>query len=135
MEEKRKVWRPLKFQSVEDLQKKVDEYFLTITDDKWDNPASITWLALHLDTSRETLCDYQDKDEFSDTLKKAKLRIENAYEKRLIRRWSSWDIFALKNFEWKDKQEVDQKTEIKWKLEVNNMTPLQMMEYIKEASK
>ncbi|KXK66847.1 hypothetical protein, partial [Christensenella minuta] len=38
--------------------------------------------------------------------KKAKLKIENAYEKRLIGRGNGGDIFALKQFGWKDKQET-----------------------------
>lgn len=33
------------------------------------------------------------------------MRIENAYEKRLINRGNGGDIFALKQFGWKDRQE------------------------------
>jgi hypothetical protein len=56
--------------------------------------------------------DYQNKDEFSYTIKKAKLRIENAYEKRLIQNGRSGDIFALKNFGWTDKQEIENNVSI-----------------------
>ncbi len=68
---------------------------------------TITGLAIFLDTSRETLLDYQHRDEYSDTIKKAKLMIEKSYEQRLINRGNSGDIFALKNFNWKDKTEQD----------------------------
>ena len=47
------------------------------------------------------------KEEFSDTIKKAKLKVENYLEKHLITDSSTTGIiFNLKNnFGWKDKQE------------------------------
>lgn len=68
---------------------------------------SITGLALALDTTRQTLVDYEEKDEFTDTIKKAKLRVENQYEIALQEKGRSGDIFALKNFKWQDKTETD----------------------------
>lgn len=68
---------------------------------------SITGLALALDTTRQTLVNYENKDEFIDTIKKAKLRVENQYEIALQKQGRSGDIFALKNFDWKDKSETD----------------------------
>jgi len=97
--------RPLKFNSVEELQEKIDRYFASC--DEQEEPITITGLALALDTTRETLCDYEENDIFSDTVKMAKLRVQHAYEKRLVRRGNGGDIFALKNFGWKDKSEVD----------------------------
>lgn len=97
-----KLGRPLKFQSVEELKEKIDSYFKETEFEK----QTITGLALYLDTTRELLCDYALKDDFSDTIKRAKLMIENAYELRLIKRGGSGDIFALKNFGWKDRQDV-----------------------------
>ena len=94
--------RPLKFSTPEELQERVDAYFADR--DKHEKPYTITGLALFLDTTRETLCDYGNKDEFSDTIKKAKQRVELAYEERLIEKGRSGDIFALKNFGWTDKQ-------------------------------
>lgn len=96
--------RPLKFQSVEELQNRINEYFKQCNKKK---PATITGLALFLDTTRETLMDYQAKDEFSDTIKRAKLMIEHAYELRLIIRGNAGDIFALKNFGWTDKSQQE----------------------------
>ena len=66
-----------------------------------------------MDTTRETLCDYGEKDEYSDTVKKAKLRVQHAYEKRLVKRGNGGDIFALKNFGWTDKSEVESTLNIK----------------------
>lgn len=104
-ENNRGVGRPPKWNTPEELQKEIDEYFRDCTENQI--PLSITGLALALDTTRETLMDYQNDDEFSYTVKRAKLRIENAYEQRLILNGRAGDIFALKNFGWKDKQEIE----------------------------
>lgn len=71
-------------------------------------PYTITGLALALDTSRETLLDYEDKAEFSDTIKKAKDRCHNYVENSLLTSNPTGAIFNLKNnYGWKDKSEVD----------------------------
>jgi len=100
-----KVGRPLKFESVEELEKKINEYF----DKTPKTEITITGLALALDTSRETLCNYEKKDEYFDTIKKAKDKVQLEYELDLRRKGRSGDIFALKNFGWKDKieQKID----------------------------
>lgn len=95
--------RPLKFKSPEELQIQIDEYFSITPFEE----LTITGLAIHLDTFRETLCNYEERDEFYDTIKKAKQRIENAYERRNIKRGNGGDIFALKNFGWRDENYHD----------------------------
>ncbi|MCK9371036.1 DNA-packaging protein [Candidatus Dojkabacteria bacterium] len=97
------VGRPLKFKSVEELQAKIDAYFNDTPKDEW----TITGLALALDTSRKVLVEYEDKDEFSNAVKKAKLIVENGYEIDLKKAGRSGTIFALKNFDWRDKTEQD----------------------------
>ena len=100
--------RPLKFQSVELLQAGIDDYFeITPVEQQ-----CITGLAVHLDTSRETLCNYETKDAFFDTVKKAKQKIGLVYELRGIGKGRSYDIFTLKNMGWKDKTEVEQKQKL-----------------------
>lgn len=98
-----KLGRPLKFKSKKELQGAIDKYFTDC--EKTGEPLTVTGLAIALKTTRETLMDYQERDEFSDTVKTAKLKIENAYEKRLIARGNGGDIFALKQFGWRDKME------------------------------
>ena len=98
--------RPLKFKTVKELEDKCDEYFNTVNIKEW----TITGLALHLDTYRSVLCDYEklkERKEFSNTIKKAKLMVENSYEIDLKKSGRSGTIFALKNFNWSDKTEVD----------------------------
>ena len=101
--EENKVGRPLKFKTVKELQDKIDAYFEDTPKEEW----TITGLALALDTYRQTLLNYEEKDEFMDTIKKAKQRVENSYELDLKKSGRSGTIFALKNFDWKDKSETD----------------------------
>lgn len=95
--------RPLLFTTVKDLRDKIEAYFTDTKKEEW----TITGLALALDTSRETLCNYEDKTEYFDTIKKAKLMVEHSYEVDLKKSGRSGTIFALKNFDWKDKTETD----------------------------
>lgn len=90
--------RPLKWNSLEEMQPLIDKYFNETPEDEW----TICGFALALDTTRETILDYQEKDEFSDAIKRCKLRVQYSYEKSLKRRGNSGDIFALKNFGWRD---------------------------------
>ncbi len=136
--------RPLKFQSVEELQQKIDAYFADcdphieeITEwleardkdgklKKDENglnylievthkvltkqkPYTISGLALYLDTSRETLMDYKEREEFSDSLKAAKERCQAYVEQTLFTSPNvTGPIFNLKNnYEWKDKTEQE----------------------------
>jgi len=115
--------RPPIFQSVEELQLKVDEYFEWIegefhweaSDDDdikvWDRspePATITGMCLFLGfESRQSFHDYAKNDKFSYTIKRARLRIENSYEKSLnYSRQPVAQIFALKNLGWEDKATI-----------------------------
>lgn len=97
------IGAPLKFKTVEELREKIADYFDNTPQDEW----TITGLALALDTSRQTLINYENKDAYFDTIKKAKLMVENGYEKDLKKHGRSGTIFALKNFDWKDKTETE----------------------------
>jgi hypothetical protein len=99
---KRRVGRPLKFETVEDLQSAIEDYFANTKQEDW----LITGLAVHLNTSRETLMDYEGRKEFSDAVKGAKDRIEMAYERDLRTRGTAGSIFGLKNFGWVDRIET-----------------------------
>ena len=103
----RKVGRPLKFPSVEELQKKIDDYFHDR--DATGKPYTITGLALWLDaSSRECLLNYQEKDDYFDTITRAKLRCQEFAESQLYTAKSSnGAIFALKNYGWSDARQVD----------------------------
>lgn len=126
---KNKVGRPLKFKSVEELENRIKEYFKEC--DRWrpvqvvfkwevntvmkQIPYTITGLASFLWTNRQTLINYEEKEEYFDTIKKAKEKVERDMEERAMM-WennATMSIFSLKNnFDWKDKSEVDET--IKW---------------------
>lgn len=97
------VGRPPKWESVEALTTLIEAYFNSTPKEEW----TITGLALALDTTRQTLLDYEHKDDFTYTVKKAKLMVENSYEIDLKKSGRSGTIFALKNFDWKDTQNTD----------------------------
>lgn len=98
--------RPLKFETVEIMQEQIDAYFKECKKD--DVPLTITGLALALDTSRETLCNYEEREEYFDAIKRAKLKCENYAEVGLFTAGNvAGPIFALKNFGWKDKFDVE----------------------------
>lgn len=95
--------RPLKFESPEALEEAIDRYFAETPKEEW----TITGLALALDTYRSVLVDYEERDEYSNAIKKAKQKVENSYELDLKKHGRTGTIFALKNFNWKDKNETD----------------------------
>lgn len=99
----RREGRPFKWESVEDFQTAADKYFAETVRDEW----TITGLAIALNTSRETLMNYEKRDEFFDAIKATKDKVEYAYEIGLRKRGGAGDIFGLKNFGWRDKTEVD----------------------------
>jgi DNA-packaging protein gp3 len=127
--------QPPKYATAEELQAKCDEYFKyikgefkiidqTYQDEKGntkiekvevctrppESPA-ITGLALFLGfESRQSVYDYEKNGLFSYTIKRNRLKVEHEYEKALLSRNSTGAIFALKNFGWSDKQEIDHKS-------------------------
>ena len=98
--------RPKAYTKVEVMQQKLDEYFEKC--DKNEEPYTITGLALALDLDRKSINNYAKDSEFFPTIKKAKLKVENYLEKRLINDSSATGIiFNLKNnYGWSDKQEI-----------------------------
>ena len=98
-------------QEIMALQKKIDAYFEKCRED--DEPVTITGLALALNMSRESLLRYDKDNACFEVIRKARLRVQNAYEKRLIKRGNTGDVFALKTFGWSDKPEAEKKVQIK----------------------
>lgn len=115
--------RPLKYQSVEDMQKDIDEYFAEC--DEKQKPYTVSGLAYALGTNRQTLINYEEKSDFFDTIKKAKAKIERFNEELLYSKDVSTTgvIFNLKNnYNWKDKQEIeaDVKNEVSINIELSD---------------
>lgn len=105
---KNKVGRPPKFETVEELQKLLDKYFKDC--DGRGEPPFIVEMCVFLDTTRETLSDYEAKPEFSDTIKRAKSKCEAAIEKGMLtgKLNATGCIFNLKNnYGWEDRRKLD----------------------------
>lgn len=119
--------RPVKFKTVEDLQKVIDEYFefqdnraiqVTNKDGKTymitsKAPYTMAGLARRVGLSRQGLMEYKGKKGFSDAIRAARERIHEDVEERLMdTKNEKGAIFNLKNnFGWKDesKQELEGK--------------------------
>jgi hypothetical protein len=110
---KRKVGRPLKFESPEAMERLIHKYFQECKPTKPEGPPpTMAGLAYALDTNRQTLLDYANKDEFSDAINKARNRVEVYLEQRLDEGQVAGTIFSLKNnFVWQDVQNIEKKEE------------------------
>lgn len=108
MNEKHAGGRPLKYKTKEELQEKIDRYFMECDRDK--KPYTVTGLAMAMDMTRQELINYGNREEFIDTVKKAKLKVERWLEENLITGQGNATgiIFNLKNnYGYKDRQEID----------------------------
>lgn len=106
--------RPPIWTDPEAFGKEVERYFAQWEDPNFKGAPTWTGLAIHLGfESRQSLEDYKKKEGFSYPIKKALIRIENQYENGLFGRNPAGSIFALKNFGWNDKQEIEQRTTVK----------------------
>lgn len=124
------IGRPPKYKTSEEIQKKIDEYFKACQGkilkhpdgepylDKYgmpiiydQHPPTVTGLALALGfCSRQALLNYQGKQEFNDTITRAKAYVERYAEERLFDKdGANGAKFSLaNNFEgWKEKREID----------------------------
>lgn len=137
--------RPPKYRTAEEMQTKIDEYFKECEGeilrdkngepiiDKWGNavivrakPLTITGLALALGfNTRQALLNYQGKEEFVDTILRAKSIVEQYAEERLYDKdGANGAKFSLaNNFSgWREKQsiEADVKNDITISIELTD---------------
>ncbi len=97
--------RPRKLSSPEDLYTKADNYFDECEIN--NRPITLTGLIYSLGlSSRQSLGHYENREEFCDSVRRVKLRVEMAYEEKLHGRNASGAIFALKNFGWSENKTV-----------------------------
>lgn len=125
-----KCGRPPFYKTAKEIQKKIDAYFEdckgkplvddegAVMRDKYGmpifidvRPPTITGLALALGfTSRQALLNYQAKEEFVDTIMRAKAKVECYAEERLFDKdGANGAKFSLaNNFDgWKEKKEIE----------------------------
>lgn len=106
--------RPLAFETVEELEKKVEDYFsspdafIDKGEGNLEFAPTISGLAMFLDVDRKTIVNYSRKQDYFPTIKKARSRIEQHLEQRLYGNNVTGVIFNLKNnYGWADKQEPE----------------------------
>lgn len=98
--------RPPKYKKPSDMEAVIESYFAKCDEEK--RPYTIMGLALALDLTRQGLCEYAEKGEFSDLVKKAKSKVELSVEERLFGPHATGSIFWLKNHAgYKDKHETE----------------------------
>ena len=100
--------RPRIIESPEEMDDLVEEFIEECQDEDKPKPITLSGLILHLGlSSRESLDEYGRREEFSDSVKRAKMIIANVYEQNLHANAPAGSIFALKNMGWSDKKEVE----------------------------
>ena len=109
--------RPPAYKSPEEFQEKIQEYFNSSPSRKVTDKdgverkvplITITGLALFLGfASRQSFYDYELKEEFAYTTKRARMFIEHEYEGQLQCGNTVAAIFALKNMGWYDRTQTE----------------------------
>ena len=120
--------RPRHYKSPAEFDEAVDLYVEHCKDSDGEEPIMWTGLALFMGFSgRAEIDNYLKYDGFSNSVKRAKTIVEAAYEKRLVKDGGAAPIFALKNFGWTDKQELDHTSSDK------SMSPMSLHEFYNQA--
>ena len=146
-----KVGRKKLYNTVEEMQPIIDQYFNdcddkreVVTDEKTGRskllyePYTVSGLCIALNMCRETLGDYQRDELFSDTIKKAKHKIENWLEKNSLMGVTNpaVSIFNLKNnFGWTDKTETEISNKKGESFRYENMTEVEQIARIEELTR
>lgn len=147
--------RPPKYETPEEMQRIIDVYFLAcrvnsgnmdrgevpesfvakedadILDYVEDQVPTVSGIAYTLGMSTEAFRNYEQKDDFLATVKRAKQRVEIFLEQRLQGGTAAGTIFNLKNnFGWKDKTE----SEVTLKARIEDLSDEELDEYIRTHS-
>jgi len=119
--EKRRVGKPLKFESVEELDRAIDNYIAsckaideTTGREYYWRPLTMTALAMALDTSRRVLLDYNEKDGYSHSINKARQACEAYAEEYLYTGKNvAGAIFNMvNNYGWQNKYNKDSSIQV-----------------------
>lgn len=95
--------RPLKFSDPKKMESILNEYFNKTP----DKEVTLTGIILALNINKDTFYEYAKRPEYKAIIDYARLKVENSYERSLREEGRTGDIFALKNFGWKDKTETE----------------------------
>lgn len=129
-EERSLVGRPKKYETAEEMEEKINNYFISCFKPILDKdgmpiinritgeyylqqykPFTMSGLANALDMSRQSLLNYEKEDEFFDTIERARRKVEVYTEEKLFEKETcNGSKFSLSNnFGWAEKQEIEHK--------------------------
>ena len=94
-----------KYKTGQELSEAIDKYFDTVP----VNEQTRAGLFVFLGITKPTWYSYEKQEEFREVIEFATLRLESKYELQLNEKSRPGDIFALKQYGWTDKQEVENK--------------------------
>ena len=103
------VGRPPKWETVEEVEKLIQGYFEHLKETP-DEVPDVEGLAYYMDTTRKTILDYENKEEFSYTIKKAKDKIFYFKKQAAFKGKIHPTIFIFdskNNHGYTDKQEIE----------------------------
>lgn len=115
--------RPRLYKCVEDMQKDIDNYFEgkfeNVTDELGNTrrvqtrPFTMSGLANALDMSRQSLLNYKNRDEYFDTITRARRKVEEYAEERLYDRdgVNGAKFNLVNNFDWRNKSNSEEARE------------------------
>lgn len=98
-----KVHKGNKYTSAKEMELVINKYFADTPEDM----VTLSGLCIALGIQKSTLYHYANMEPFQEIVNMARLCIEHSYEMSLRKNGRTGDIFALKNFGWSDKQDVD----------------------------
>jgi hypothetical protein len=88
--------------SPEEMRERANKYFAT--NELWSICDLVESMGF---CSRQSLVDYEKRPDYSDTVKWLRMKIEGYYERLgQAGKNPAFAIFALKNFNWTDRQEI-----------------------------
>lgn len=95
----------IQYKTPEEFEAKIDEYFDNTPIEKQTRAG----LYVHLGMSKQSFANYKNYPNYSQIAEMAITRLEYKYELKLNERGGTEAIFALKQYGWSDKQEVENK--------------------------
>lgn len=103
------------YKTPEQMEEAIEAYFVSTS------KITINGLALHLGfMDRQSLFDYEKKEEFTCLIKTARSRVQEYYEENLLSKNPTGAIFALKNMGWTDRQDINYQGETR--VDITNLS-------------
>ena len=101
----KREWKPRrkrKFETPEALEAVIAEYFANTP----DLEITVTGLAMTIG-GKQLFADYGRREGYAEIVADARAFVEDSYERDLRKKGGAGNIFALKNFGWKDQQDLN----------------------------